>query len=215
MNNIEALLSELSRSSMNPESSSYNSIKENQSSMSYRLKIEQLYNNAVSELYGLNDTQRKIVIRRIGEVQENQKYFDIPTNETVNSLLRDYNNQAEGKRNKTLLNDYRYCKFVLECVAIQKVHLEKFALLANAEAIQDTVIKPKDIPKIEKDDGWLSVDAVCAKYGLPKNNIKSRKWRMKNGFPKEGFDEIKGAKNKVSFNTRDVEDWIKNHRRKK
>lgn len=212
MNNIEALLSELGQASMSPENSSYNGITEKQSSISYRMKIEQLYSNAVSELYGLNDTQREIVIKRIGDVQENQENFDIPTNETVNSLLRDYNNQAEGKRNKALLDDYRYCKFVLECVDMQKEYLDKFVSLINAEAIQDTVIKPKSIPKIEKDDGWLSVDAVCAKYGLPKNNIKSRKWRIKNNFPFEGFDEIKGSYYKVSFNPEHVENWIKNHK---
>ena len=104
------------------------------------------------------------------------------------------------------------CWSVLECVAMQKEYLEKFALLANAEAIQDAVIKSKDIPKIEKDDGWLSVDAVCAKYGLPKNSIKSRQWRIDNDFPKKGFDEKKGAYNKVVFNSNDVEDWIKNHK---
>lgn len=214
MNNIEALLSELSRSSMNPESSSYNSIKENQSSMSYRLKIEQLYNNAVSELYGLNDTQRKIVIRRIGEVQENQKYFDIPTNETVNSLLRDYNNQTEGKRNKTLLNDYRYCKFVLECVAIQRDYLEKVASLVKAEAIQENVAGITDISKADEDKVWLSVEETASKFKLPLNNIKSRQWRIEHDFPYKGFDEMKGAYNKVVFNSNDVEDWIKNHKKK-
>lgn len=217
MNKIETLLSELGRASMCAEVSSYNGITKKQSSISYRMKIEQLYSNAVSELYGLNDTQREIVIKRIGEVRENQENFDIPTNETVNSLLRDYNNQAEGKRNKALLDDYRYCKFVLECVAMQKEYLVKFASLFSIDKTQKDTIDSDPGNSIEKikDDTWLSAKKTAAKFGLSYNRIKDRKWRIKNNFPFEGFDETKGAKNKVSFNTRDVEDWIKNHKRKK
>lgn len=212
MNNIETLLNELGQALICSDNNSYNGVSELESAMSYQGKIDKLYTNAVSDLYGMNESQRRIVIHRIDEVRERQLYFDVPSTDTVNAMLRDYNEQSDGKRNKSLLDDYRYCKFVLECVAMQKEYLEKFASLANAEAIQDTVIKSKDIPKIEKDDGWLSVDAVCAKYGLPKNNIKSRKWRIKNNFPFEGFDEIKGSYYKVSFNPEHVENWIKNHK---
>jgi len=219
MNNIETLLSELGRSLMRPEDLSYNGISEMQSSESYRMKIESLYSNAVSDLYDLNDSQREIAMSRIDEVRECQIYFDVPTRETVNSLLHDYNSQPEGKRNKSLLNDYRYCKFVLECVAIQKDYLERFASLLTTEKSVDIIPEAQtdtehNTSKVEVlDDGWLSVDAVATKYGLPKNNIKSRKWRIEHDFPYKGFDEIKGAKNKVSFNPKDVEDWISNHKR--
>ena len=218
MNNIEALLSELGRSLMCPEGSSYNGISEMQSSESYQMKIESLYSNAVSDLFELNDSQREIAMSRINEVRECQMYFDVPTRETVNSHLHDYNSQPEGKRNKSLLNDYRYCKFVLECVAIQKNYLERFALLLTAKNREEKTIGQTDQEQNttmakDKDDGWLSVDAVCAKYGLSKNNIKNRQWRIENVFPYKGFDEKKGAKNKVSFNPIDVEDWITNHKR--
>ena len=72
MNNIEALLSELGRSLMRPEDLSYNGISEMQSSESYRMKIESLYRNAVSDLYDLNDSQREIAMSRIDEVRECQ-----------------------------------------------------------------------------------------------------------------------------------------------
>lgn len=219
MNSIETLLSELGRASICPENSSYNGITEIQSSESYRMKIECLYSNAVSDLYELNDFQLGIAISRINEVRELQKKFDVPTKETVNALLRDYNAQPEGKRIKSLLDEYHYCKFVLECVAIQKYYIEQFASLLSAEKDEEkkpdvqTNLEQNTSSVVMNDDGWLSIDDVCVKYRQSKNNIKSRKWRIEHDFPYKGFDEIKGAKNKVSFNPKDVEDWISNHKR--
>lgn len=218
MNNIETLLSELGQALMCSDNNSYNGVSETESSMSYQRKIDNLYFNAVSDLYGLNEIQRRIVISRIDEVQKRQECFDVPSTDTVNAMLRDYKEQPDGKRNKSLLDDYRYCKFVLECVAIQKDNLERFASLLETEKsgekkLETQIDTERNTSMVEvKDDGWLSVDAVCAKYGLPKNNIKSRKWRIKNNFPFEGFDETKGSNNKVSFNPKDVENWIKNHK---
>ncbi len=218
MNRIETLLSELGQASMCPENSSYNGITEIQSSESYRMKIESLYSNAVADLYGLNDFQRGIVISRIKEVSDCQLYFDVPTKEAVNSLFLDFSSSPEGQRNKSLLEDYRYCTFVLECVNIQKDYLELFASLLVPEGNEEKVPgsqtdKEHDTPmQTAKSGRYLSVDDVVQQYRLPKNNIKSRKWRIENDFPRKGFDEIKGAKNSVSFNPQEVEDWIRNHK---
>ena len=54
MNRIESLLNELVKVSLHSDDSIYNDITEKQSSESYRLRIEDLYNNAVLDLYGLN-----------------------------------------------------------------------------------------------------------------------------------------------------------------
>lgn len=222
MNNIEALLSELGRASMNPENSTYNGITEVESSISYQMMIERLYNSAVSDLYDLDEPRRGIVMRRIDEVREIQLFFDVPTTETVNLLVQDYNAQPEGKRNKSLLDDYRYCRFVLECAAIQKHYLQRFASLLTADHETQTTDNPNDnkpnttTTKVETTDKeWLSVDEVAKIYGLPKNNIKNRRWRIENGFPRKGFDENKGAYNRVIFNSEDVENWIKNHEQRR
>lgn len=218
MNKIEALLSELGQASMCPENSSYNGITEIQSSESYRMKIESLYPNAVADLYGLNNFQRGIVISRIKEARDCQLYFDVPTKESVNSLFLDFSSQPEDQRNKSLLEDYHYCTFALECVNIQKDYLERFASLLVPEGSEEKVPgrqtdKEHDSPmQTAKDGRYLSVDDVVQQYRLPKNNIKDRQWRIKNEFPRKGFDEIKGAKNSVSFNPQDVEDWIRNHK---
>ena len=211
---IELLFNELERAMMCSEDFSYNEVSKSESSITYQRKIEKLYSNAVSDLYGLNESQRRIVIRRINEVRERQMCFDIPSTDTINAMLRDYNSQPEGKRNKSLLDDYRYCKFVLECVAIQREYLAKFTSLVNAEVIQDAATDFKEISNIDEDTNWLSVEETASKFRLPLNNIKSRQWRINNDFPYKGYDETKGAYNKVIFNINDVEDWIQNHKKK-
>lgn len=233
MNIIEQLLRELGQASMRPENVSYNDITEMQSSESYRMMIESLYNQAVLDVYELPETQRQIVLRRINDVREHQLYFDVPTRETVTAMLRDYNKQTEGKRSQSLLDEYHYCKFVLECVAIQKEYLDKFASLVTVEKSQETSIKTEPDKNIGKGtyediDGdsnsdtsnvalknkaWLSIDETVALFGLPKNSIKSRKWRVNNDFPYKGYDENKKPYTKVIFHSEDIEAWFKTHKR--
>ena len=179
MNRIETLLSELGQASMCPENSSYNGITEIQSSESYRMKIESLYTDAVKDLYELNDLQRGIVISRIRDVRDCQLY--------------DFSSHPKDQRNQSLLEDYRYCKFVLECVNIQKDYLERFASLLVPEKRGEKVPGEKTDNKHEtpmltvKDGRYLSVDDVVQQYRLPKNSIKDRQWRIKNDFPRKGY----------------------------
>ena len=219
MNGIEELLNELGRAHMCPANSSYNEVLESQSSEVYKKKLESLYSNAVSGLYDMDWGHRSVVNERIIQIRKRQEVFDVPTQETVDALLRDYNNQPEGVRNRTLLDDYRFCKFVLECVAIQRFYLEQFSSLIVGESCQDTNISTKiesdnEMPKVERaeDKQWMTIDEIVAHYGLPKNNIKSRQWRIDNDFPYKEYDKTKGAYNKVVFNSNDVENWIKNHK---
>lgn len=117
-------------------------------------------------------------------------------------MLRDYYNQVEGKRNKSLLNDYNYCKFVLECVEIQKVYLEKINSLVNVEVKQEdqeSVADITDVMNVEKDKMWLSAKETATKFGLSYNRIKDRKWRIENDFPYKGFDEKKVLITKLSL----------------
>lgn len=214
--NVELFFRELGQASMSPVALSYNGCTESESSLTYQRRVDYLYSNAAVDVYNLDDVQRKKVLSRIQEVKECQMYFDVPTEETVNRLLRDYNLQPYPKRNKLLLDDYNYCKFVLECVATQKNYLEKFTSLVEVKKFevngQDTLI---DVPRnsdenssIVEDKAWLSVDDVALTFRLPKNNIKSRQWRIDNKFPYDGFDQHKGAYAKVVFNRKHVEQWL-------
>ena len=63
-----------------------------------------------------------------------------------------------------------------------------------------------------RDTGWLSIDDVVHRYKLPKNRIKSRKWRIEHDFPKRGFDDVKGKGCRVVFHHVDVENWIDYHK---
>ena len=227
VNNIESLLSELGRATMCPNNSSYNGITEMQSSESYRIMIESLYCNAVSDLYELSDVQRGIAFKRINEVRECQEYFDVPTKETVSSLLHDYNAQPEGKRNKSLLDDYHYCQFVLECVAIQKEYLDKFASLVTVEKSQETCVNTQpdkdtvsdsnsDTSKEAlKDKGWLTIDETVTLFGLSESNIESLQWRRENRFPTEDFEDKRQRKTRVLFNRKEVEEWMKTNKKKR
>ena len=69
----------------------------------------------------------------------------------------------------------------------------------NAEVI--TVDKAAET---SVDTGWYSIDEVCRKYKLPKNSVKSRKWRMAVGFP----THQDGAYSSVRFNASEVEEWL-------
>lgn len=70
---------------------------------------------------------------------------------------------------------------------------------------EKTEVEPK---QLEQNSDWLTVDEVCKKYRLPKNNIKSRKWRKNNGFPTHQ-DSVYC---KVLFNANDVEGWLGEHK---
>ena len=50
---------------------------------------------------------------------------------------------------------------------------------------------------------WLTLDEVCDMFRLPKNNVKSRKWRKENGFP-IGNDEAYG---RLVFSRSAVQAW--------
>ena len=50
---------------------------------------------------------------------------------------------------------------------------------------------------------WLTLDEVCDEFRLSKNNVKSRQWRINNGFP-IGNDE---AYDSLAFSRSAVQAW--------
>ena len=59
--------------------------------------------------------------------------------------------------------------------------------------------------QLKPNSEWLKVDEVCKIYGLPKNNIKDRKWRDKHKFPTCQAEPCAS----VRFYKQDVEGWLK------
>ena len=58
--------------------------------------------------------------------------------------------------------------------------------------------------QLKPNSEWLKVDEVCKIYGLPKNNIKDRKWRDKHKFPTCQAEPCAS----VRFYKKDVEGWL-------
>lgn len=203
----------------------YNGISIKQSSIPYQQLIEKLFNDAVSDLNISDEQEREILIKKINEIQIIQKIFEVIPNKAIALLHDAYNNQTEEERKGTLFSseEYRfYQKTISECVAIQKVFLKKFASIVSEAKGKDTTVNKKPDKETNsngstsmealRDKEWLTAKETASRYpSLAYNNIKSRNWRISNKFPYEGYDERKGAHNKVVFNSMDVENWIRNH----
>lgn len=68
-----------------------------------------------------------------------------------------------------------------------------------------TEVEPQ---QLKPNSEWLKVDEVCKIYGLPKNNIKDRKWREKHRFPTCQAEPC----GSVLFYKKDVEGWLQGHK---
>lgn len=94
-----------------------------------------------------------------------------------------------------------------------KASAEKTIAFVKSLLGNDAVVpsQASELEKVEEnvvDTGWYGIDEVCKKYRLPKNNVKSRKWRIENGFP----THQDGAYTSVRFNASEVEEWISNRK---
>lgn len=74
-------------------------------------------------------------------------------------------------------------------------------------------LQPETAPSVatekNSESTWMSLDEVCKRYHLPKNNIKSRKWREENHFP---FHQNGGAYCSVTYNSREIDEWMQNQK---
>ena len=72
-----------------------------------------------------------------------------------------------------------------------------------------TIIAPTTIIKDTRPSSdWLEINELCQMFKLPKNNIKSKKWRDDNHFPYH--QACKGAK--TTFNKKEVEEWVNSYK---
>lgn len=65
----------------------------------------------------------------------------------------------------------------------------------------------KEVQKEAKE--YLSLDEVVEKYKLPKNSIKSKAWRDRNGFPYRQH----GDNGSVCYSVTEVEEWLRLNRK--
>lgn len=139
--------------------------------------------------------------------------YDVAPRFTDYPLLHDCYNQY--KRDNHQGTEINFNQLLIVYLALQRVIIGELASRVAANNSQESIIdiNPDQSVMEVKNREWLTVDETSSRYRLPKNNIKSRKWRIENDFPYKGFDESKKAYSKVIFHSEDIEAWIKTHKR--
>ena len=56
----------------------------------------------------------------------------------------------------------------------------------------------------EKNTDWLSLDEVCKRFNVVKNNLKSKRWRDEHNFP---YYQC-GMGSAVRYNAQKVQEWL-------
>lgn len=102
----------------------YNGVRVVNSEQSYYNFLTPIYNEAVVELIAIPDNKLTVLKSLIEEIEEAQKDFEVPSDELLSSLMRDY--ESSHHQIKSLKEDYDYLIFVKGCMAVQKSFLERF-----------------------------------------------------------------------------------------
>lgn len=165
-----------------------------------------LLNNMLTSFKELMiEKSKSVQIEILHELKEiSETYYDIPTMDAITQLENDYSRQLI--KNKSILFSIRQGKFLKEMNDRQKDYtqkaiafLESLTTETSTEAKKHIIEQPK-----EKAKEWLTLNEVVEHYHLSKNNIKSRKWRIKNNFP-QGNSEAYGS---LIFSATEVEKWL-------
>ena len=138
--------------------------------------------------------------------------YDVAPRFTDYPLLHDCYYQF--KRDNHQGTEINFNQLLNVCLALQSIIIgELLRVAANNSQKSIIDINPDESVMEVKDSKWLTVDETSTRYRLPKNNIKSRKWRIDNNFPYKGYDENKRPYSKVTFHSKDIESWIKTYKR--
>lgn len=133
------------------------------------------------------------------------KFYDVPTREVIEAVK----NELATNNNPNLRSQYSILTFVKSMRGVQDRYIDEALNFLN------TMVAPNAKPIIVEDvsnvveerpsTGYLSLDEVVKKYGVPKS-AKDRKWRRKNGFPMG--NDSRGCK--LIFDEEEVKQWVKN-----
>ena len=180
-----------------------------QSKMLSEEQFNSITKEALSILNGLLHPQGCKGIKPTNDERNN----DVAPRFTDNQQLHDFFNQYKCENYRdTEINFYQ---LLIVYLALQRVIFGELASRVAANNSQESIIdiNPDQSVMEVKIREWLTVDETSSRYRLPKNNIKSRKWRIENDFPYKGFDESKKPYSKVIFHSEEIEAWIKTHKR--
>ena len=128
MKDILIFLDEMKRSDwlkdVSYQQRGYNGITVQESEQLYRNKISSMYTAAVMSLIKVPTEKYGLLQSLIEEVSDCQDNFEMPSDELLKSLMRDYN--LSNHQIRTLKEDYDYLCFVRDCMNIQKNYLNIF-----------------------------------------------------------------------------------------
>lgn len=186
------------------ESFKYNGITYAESSDTYSKVLQSHFLGFKASTLELSANKSERELRTVLDELErvSGQYYDVPDDLCVESMENDY----ASSHNQSLLKSIREAKFLKEMVAVQKFFTAEAIRFVSSLLPEQSVskeAKQTEVPQKQESD-WLTLDEVCAKYRLPKNNIKDRKWRLKNNFPTGN----KGAYEKLTFHSKEVEEWL-------
>lgn len=209
-------LHELSRCDYSPsvdtqsiEHFQYNGVSYAQSSATYQKQLEKGLTEFKSSILTLiSNTDNSVVKTILNDCIEIEKqYYDIPDNDTIEEMERDY----MAGRNVSLLKSIREAKFLNEMVGVQRFYLSEVKKYLYSLCGDDSPKLDKQEERENEEIGrkniesdWLTLDEVCSRFRLPKNNIKDRQWRIRNDFPLGN----KGPYRKLTFNAKAIEKWL-------
>lgn len=125
----------------------YNGITVQESEQLYRNKISFMYTAAVMSLIKVPTEKYGLLQSLIEEVNDCQDNFEMPSDELLKSLMRDYNQSNHQIR--TLKEDYDYLCFVRDCMNIQKNYLRYFRDKLLPQKSDMVEISEKDIHKAD------------------------------------------------------------------
>lgn len=101
-------------------------------------------------------------------------------------------------------------------LAMADIYHAIFYLAGQVNNIKEELSKFRNVDEQSKDaivvktigeeSDWMTLKEVSKEFGLPYNNLKSRKWRLKNKFP---YRQIDGAYSTGTCNRLDVEEWLR------
>lgn len=181
------------------EELTYNNISYAESREYYSKQLRDLFADFKDSLLGLTPQQLKAIL---GELKTlNEQETDIPNYDEI-ELLREEN---ERLHLKSISYDIKCRLFIREMYDCQRSYIHNaISYIEELLPIDNHSQKQPTTQEKSFQKEWLTLDEVTEKYNLPKNNIKSRKWREEHGFP-SGNAEPYG---KLNFSTTAVEKWL-------
>ncbi len=110
-------------------------------------------------------------------------------------VLSDYKTLFGGIR-KSIEKTISFANTLLKGITVEKNSNDNPEAIDNKESHKESGTSQSD---------WLTLDEVCQRFNLSKNNIKSREWRIKHGFPVGNNEPY----SKLVFSAKDVENWMR------